>query len=86
MLKRIYYAPYDWLTTRFSPRDRGAFAIWLGIIFLLSAPAQYPYKNAVWLVWLLSELAIILSQLGIVSAETPVKQDIDIDKVNISSK
>lgn len=86
MLKQIYYAPYDWLTTRFSPRDRGAFAIWLGIFFILSIPLQYPYKNTVWLVWLLSEIALILSQLGVVSAETPVEQNVDIDEVNIDSQ
>jgi len=85
MLK-IYYWPYDWLTTRFTPRDRGAFAIWIGIFFIVSIPLQYPYKDAVWLVWLLSELALILSQFGVVSAETPVQQDIDIENADIDVK
>jgi hypothetical protein len=86
MLKRIYYAPYDWITRRFTPRDRGAFAVWLGIIFVISIPLQYPHKNSVTLVWLLSEIALVVGQLGVVSAETPVQQDVDIDEVNINTE
>lgn len=85
MFKRIYYAPYDWLATRFSPRDRGAFNTWLGIFFIISIPFQYPYKSYVSLVWALSILALIIGQLGAIGAETPVKQDVDIENVNIDS-
>jgi len=77
MLKRIYYAPYDWLTTRFSPRGRGAFNTWLGILFILSIPFQFPYKSAVSLVWALSILALIVGQLGAIGAETPVQSEDD---------
>lgn len=79
MLKKIYYAPYDWITSRFSPRGRGAFNTWLMIFFILSIPFQYPYKSYVSLVWALSILALVVGQLGAIGAETPVKHD-DIDR------
>ena len=70
MLKKIYYTPGDWLANRFSPRGRRAFATWLGILFVVSVPFQYPYKDAVW-----SSLALVNSSIDNWSARSYFRRD-----------
>lgn len=72
---RLFYAPGDWLGARFSARARRAFAAWSLILIVATVPLRYPYRNAVWLVWAISEFALVLSMWGVVSAETPVEEE-----------
>lgn len=71
----LFYAPGDWLGSRFDARQRRAVATWLMILFLVSIPATYPLRSYVSLVWLLSEIALVVGMWGVVSAETPVEPE-----------
>jgi hypothetical protein len=71
----LFYGPGDWLGTRLSARVRRAIAAWALILITITIPLRYPFRNAVWLVWLISEVALVLSCGGIVSAETPVEKE-----------
>lgn len=74
-MKKIFYGPGDWLGTRFDARQRRAIAAWTLILIILTIPARYPFRNYVSLVWAISEIALILSMWGVVSAETPVEPE-----------
>lgn len=77
LVSSLFYAPGDWLSTCFTARQRRAAATWMLIVYVLTLPLRYPYRNTVSLVWYLSELALIVSLLSVVSAETPVEGESD---------
>lgn len=74
-MKSAFYAPGDWLGSRFDARQRRAIAAWTLIFIVLTIPARYPFRNYVSLVWLISEVALVLAMWGVVSAETPVEEE-----------
>lgn len=74
-VERVFYAPGDWLGERFSARTRRATAAWSLILIVVTMPLRYPYRSYVSLVWAISELALVLSMWGVVSAETPVEEE-----------
>lgn len=71
----VFYAPGDWMGSRFDARQRRAIAAWTLILIILTIPARYPFRNYVSLVWLISEVALVLAMWGVVSAETPVEEE-----------
>lgn len=75
MIREIFYAPGDWLSQRLTAKDRRATAAWLLILAIATMPLRYYWKDAIWMVWVLSEAAIIISLATIVAAETPVEEE-----------
>lgn len=75
MLKRIFFAPGDWLATRLTVRERRATATWLLIIVVLTTPLQWPWRNSVSLVWLISQIALAVAFVALVLSETPVENE-----------
>lgn len=75
MSEKFFYAPGDWLGSRFSARQRRAIAAWCLILVFVTIPLRYFAKDAVWMVWLLSEVALLFGLWGVVSAETPVEAE-----------
>lgn len=75
MKEKILYGPGDWLGGRFDARQRRAIAAWTLIGIIVTIPARYPFRNYVSLVWLISEVALVLAMWGVVSAETPVEPE-----------
>lgn len=75
MRARIFFAPGDWLATRFDARTRRAIIAWLLIADIASTPLQWPLRNSVSLVWGLSQIAIAIGLGGMLSAETPVEEE-----------
>lgn len=75
MIEKILYGPGDWLGSRFTVRQRRAIAAWTMILIAVTIPLRYPYRTYVSLVWAISELALLLSMWGVVSAETPVEKE-----------
>jgi hypothetical protein len=71
----IYHAPGDWIVRRTTARDRRSLNAWLLIIVTLTVPLRFEWKDAVWMVWALSEVAILISLFTNVSAETPVEHE-----------
>lgn len=74
-MSRILYGPGDWLGSRLTARQRRAVAMWVFLVYVGTLPLRLQFKNAVWMVWILSELAIMISLLTIVAAETPVEPE-----------
>lgn len=72
----VFYAPGDWLATRMTARQRRATAAWLLIFVIVTVPLRYLWKDTVWMVWFLSEIALVLGLAGVLSAETPVEHEI----------
>lgn len=75
----LYHGPGDWMADATSARDRRSAAAWLLIIYIATIPLRYPYKNAVWMVWVLSEFAIIFSLLAVGAAETPTETEEELE-------
>lgn len=75
VIDRCYFGPPDWVAGALTARQRRAAAFWLLILYVVTTPLRYPFKDVVWMVWLLSEFAIVISLLTFVSAETPVEQE-----------
>lgn len=75
----IFHSPGDWLADATSARDRRSAATWMLIIYCLTVPLRYPYKDAVWMVWVLSEFAIIFSLLAVGAAETPAESEEEVN-------
>lgn len=75
MISKIFYWPGDYLGSRFTARQRRAIAAWSLIGTIVTIPARYPFRNYVSLVWLISEIALVFSLWGVVSAETPVEKE-----------
>lgn len=70
-----FYKPGDWLGGRFNARDRRALATWALILVIIQWPISYIWKDKVWFIWVISEVALVLGLWGVVSAETPVEQE-----------
>jgi uncharacterized membrane protein YcfT len=75
VVSAVFYAPGDWLGTRFSARTRRAFAAWALIAIVATMPLRYPYRSYVSLVWALSEVALVLALLAVCAGETPVEAE-----------
>lgn len=74
--RSLFFAPGDWMGSRFTARGRRAAAAWLLLASLFVAtPLTYAWKDAVWMVWLLSMAAIWVSLATIVTTETPVEHE-----------
>jgi hypothetical protein len=71
----LFHAPGDWLSTRLTSRDRRSAIAWLLIADILSTPLQWPFRNSVSLVWMLSQVALAVGLGGMLSAETPVEPE-----------
>jgi hypothetical protein len=71
----LVHAPGDWLASRTNARQRCSIATWLLIAYCAMLPLRYAFKDRVWMVWLLSEIAIVISLATIVAAETPVEEE-----------
>lgn len=65
--------PGNWIATRFTAAQRREIATWLLIVFIITTPLRYIFKDQVWMVWFLSEVALDLALLGVIAAETPVE-------------
>lgn len=70
-----FYAPGDWLGNRFNARGRRALAAWVLILVIIQWPISYIWKDQVWFIWVISEVALVLGLWGVVSAETPVESE-----------
>lgn len=68
MIRRIYYGPPEWLSTRFSARHRRAFAFWT---FILAVIGSIPWGRDVLWVTTLSVLALVST----FTSETPVEEE-----------
>jgi hypothetical protein len=78
MRKRLLYGPGDWLGTRWSARERRAMLAWALLLSIFPlTPLTFFWKDAVWMVWTLSIIAIWLSLISAVSAETPAEAEDD---------
>lgn len=75
MTERLIYGPGDWMGERFNARERRAIAAWVLILIVVTVPVRYFWKDQVWLVWAISEVALVLAMWGVVSAETPVEAE-----------
>lgn len=75
MIKKFFYWPGDWLSKKFTARQRRAIAAWFMILFIIGIPVTYPVRNEVAVIWLMSEVALVLAMWGVVSAETPVEDE-----------
>ena len=71
----MFHRPGDWLVGRTTSRQRRSLATWALIIAVATLPIRYIWKDAVWQVWALSELAILISLVTTVFAETPSEQE-----------
>ena len=68
MLGRIYYGPPEYLSRRYSAKDRRAFAFWS---FVAAVVLSVWLGGYVWWVTVLSLLALIANFTG----ETPTEQE-----------
>lgn len=68
----LKYGPGDWLVAQSSVRGRRALGAWALIVYTISIPVRYLFRNQVWMVWGLSEIAIVLALLAFIASETPV--------------
>lgn len=75
MRSSLFHAPGDWVGARFTVRDRRSLATWVAILWVLTIPGRYPYRNSVAIVWTLSELAIALALIVWIASETPVETE-----------
>lgn len=76
MIEKILYGPGDWLGARFTVRQRRALAAWVMILTIFPGiPFTYLWKNSVWMVWLLSIIALTFAAWGVLAAETPVEKE-----------
>ena len=71
----IFYGPGDWLAQKFTARQRRAIATWVIILTIFPGTLTYIWKDAIWMVWALSIIAIAFGAWGIASAETPVESE-----------
>lgn len=72
----FFYGPGDWLGSRFTARTRRAIAAWTMILLICPVtPVTYLWKDQVWMIWLVSMVALVLAMWGVVSAETPVEKE-----------
>lgn len=74
MVAALFFGPGDWLA-RINARTRRAFAAWLLILVVATIPLRYPYRSAVSLVWILSEVALVIGLGAWTSGETPVEPE-----------
>jgi hypothetical protein len=72
---RLLHGPGDWLVTHTSAKTRRSVAMWMFIVYVLTVPLRYPFKDAVWMIYMLSELALALALLAVAAAETPVEDE-----------
>jgi hypothetical protein len=72
---RFFHLPGDWLAHQTTAQDRRSLAAWAFIFAALTVPVRYIFKDEVWMVWLLSELAFVLALLSIITTETPVEPE-----------
>lgn len=72
---KVFFGPGDWLGSCFSARERRALATWALILITVTIPVRFLWKDAVWMVWAISEVALVLALAGVVSAETPVESE-----------
>jgi hypothetical protein len=75
MITRILYWPGDTLSHSLTRRQRIALATWTLILVIATIPIRYLWKDAVWMVWVISEFALVLALWGVVAAETPVESE-----------
>lgn len=75
MISEVFYWPGDMLGNRMSARQRRTTAAWLLILAVATLPLRYVWKDAIWMVWALSEGALVISLATIVAAETPVESE-----------
>lgn len=79
MLEKIFFGPGDYLASRLSARQRRAIIAWLLILAIFPfTPITYIWRNAIWMIWFISMIAIYLSLGGMLSAETPVEDEDDL--------
>ena len=71
----MFHRPGDWLVGRTSARERRSLATWTLILACVTLPIRFLWKDAVWQVWALSELAILISLITTIFAETPVEHE-----------
>lgn len=74
-MRRLFYSPGNWLASRLDVEQRRAFATWTLILLTLTIPVRFLWKDAVWMVWAISEVALLLAVAGWISAETPVEEE-----------
>ena len=67
-MSRLYFGPPEWLSRRFTARDRRAFAFWS---FVAACVGSIPFGRSVLWVTLLSLLALIST----FTSETPVEEE-----------
>ena len=70
-----FYGPGDWLAERTTPRLRRAVSAWVALFWLGPGFVLWLWlRDALWFVGLMSVVALWLSGLGMVAAETPVER------------
>lgn len=71
----MFHRPGDWLVEQTTARQRRSIATWMLVFAVVTMPLRYVWKDAVWMVWALSELAILISLVTTIFAETPVEHE-----------
>lgn len=72
----LFYGPGDWLAHRTTSRDRRAVATWLAMLFIFpGTPISFFWRSEIWMLWLMSDVALILALLAVAAGETPVERE-----------
>lgn len=84
-IKNIFYWPGDWLQANTTQRQRLAVACWVSIFWLPPGPGFFMWLfwiHSLWFVGLMSVVALWMTGLTMVGAETPVEKEGDINIKN----
>lgn len=75
-LAKIYFYPADWLVEHTNARQRLAAALWLTLFWLPPLPGFWMWLiwiHSIWMLGVISIVAIWLSGLTMAGTETPTK-------------
>lgn len=75
MIHRFFYGPGDWLASHFTARQRRAVATWIAILTVFPGALTYLWKDTIWMVWLLSIIALEFGAASWAAAETPMEEE-----------
>ena len=74
-MKRVFYAPSDWLASRTSARERRAWGFWMGVLFVFATILTWTSVEKTVALRVLQALTLLLLCWSIVTTETPVEEE-----------
>ena len=74
-MRRVFFAPGDWIAEHTSARLRRGIIFWALVIICLVAFATYPLRENIGVLWALSVFALVLGCVVALFAETPVETE-----------